>query len=214
MRTIGRGRLAVPVAMGAGLVTIAALLAATLSHTAIRRTGSNDRRSNATVAEQRSAPLRVCQDGELLPHGTGTLRFAMTPPATGGPRLDVTLLARGRTVARGSDPSGWAGPDVVVPVRPIATRDGVVRVCVALAASTGVDIGGEGSNTTRDGLAGNMRIDYLRPAAQSWWSFAGTVVAHMGRGHAFGGPVVAWLAAVLTLVSGALVAQLLLRETP
>ncbi len=201
-------------------LVLATGIAAALSHASVRRTGTNDVVVAGVVDTLRGAH-RLCQDDELLPAGTGALELTVT--GRGHPAMAVELLdtATGAPVAAGTT-DAWGVASATVPLHPRIARDRDVHVCVGLHAPGagaaamlyGAPAAGAQS-ATDDGqrLGGRLRIDYVSSGARSWASFAPTVVARIGRTHAWSGTPVALFAALLTLLSISLAAWLLVRTS-
>ena len=205
-------------ALAGGLVVV-------LSHAQVRETGTNDVPLSVQVAALHGAQ-RVCQDGEHAVAETAALRLTGSGGGAGGgaaPALAVELLdaATGAPLARGVAAS-WQGLHATARLRPPIAHERPARVCVRLAAPAGA--GGAAlygatappaHSATADGrpLDGRFRVEWLGAQARSWWSFAPTVAARVGRGHAFPGAWVALAAALLTSTSIALATWLLVRSS-
>lgn len=204
------------VALSVGLVLLAAALTVVLS-------GSPTvlARANATPAEEPIMKAAggdgACQGGEAVPGGTTAVRLTLV--AILGPRVTVTIASGGRRVAAGSTGSGWTAGSVTVPVavaHPLASA----RVCFALGRSVeAAEVGGAATTPIIAArslagrvLPGRFTVEYMRPAAGSWWSTAETVARRMGLGH---DPAGTWLAVLLVGAMAATVAAaswLLVRE--
>lgn len=204
----GRARRAT-VAIGCVLL-LAAGLVAVLSQTGVRRTGMNRVRAVAQLDVLRDGET-LCQRRELVPAGTGAVAVSLLAPPEGGPALQAATIAGGTTVARGAVAAGWRGETIAIPLRPVLTRETPAQVCVA---ATGGGVAGVTGEAAADGrgraaigrrpLGGELRLVYLRPHAESWWSAAGDVVRRLGAGHPLGGTAVAVLVALLLAVALAL----------
>lgn len=199
---------------------LALALAATLSQQGVRRTGTDDV-TVAGVVDTLSGDHRLCQDEELLPAGTSAVELRSA--AGGRPTLAVEALdaATGAPVARGAS-GRWQAATVTVPLRPPATRDRQVRICVSLrrpsahaVAALYGEPSAEGPGATDGGLRldGRVRLDYVRAGTPSWASFAPTIVARIGRAQALAGASAALLAGLLMLLATALAAWLLVRTS-
>jgi len=206
--------------LAVGALVLATAIAVALSHASVRRTGTNDVVISGIVDTLHGAH-RLCQDGELLPAGTTALELTVTGRRR--PALAVELLdpATGAPVAAGTT-DAWGEASATVRLRPRSVHERGVRVCVRLrtpgsgasAMLYGEPAAGEQS-ATDDGqrLGGRLRVDYVGTGSPSWASFAPTVVARIGRGHAWSGTSVALVATLLTLLSISLAAWLLARTS-
>jgi len=201
----GTGR-AIAATLAIGLVALAAGLALTLSHSAVRRTGT-DGALVSTVLLVTGGNGTVCQPQELAPAGTGAIGLSLK--AVGGPGPHVAVdLARGHAVAaHGVRAAGWRGEHVVVPLRRELRRDVQGSVCVTLGPHATTVLGGErtprklAATTGDHPLPGRLRIEYLRPRPQSWWSFAGTIVHRIGVGRGPSGPWAGLLAIAFAFIA-------------
>ncbi len=198
----------VRLAIAVGLVLLLAALVVTLSRSADREIGTNYAFADTPLGATR-APIRLCQPGEQVPAGTGVVRLALRPSGGTGPAVRVEIVDGATTIARGSRPAGWRGDMLAVPVHPTVDRAAAVSVCAEFGA--GVVISGRDAGydhppaqVGETPLAGPVRIEYLRPEPQSWWSLGTTVAERMGRGHAIGGVAVALLCGLLVLGAGGL----------
>src|SRR5580692_6763161 len=175
----------VRIALAAGLALVALALVLTLSGSpatlAAPRPGTVDQELTST-----RRPMTVCQAGETLPRGTTALRLSLK--ALIGPRVTVEALVGARVVASGERGPGWTASAVTVPVGPIARTLPGATVCFALAVNDEtVEIAGAaGPHATGalvengQGLAGRVKIEYLRPGTRSWWSLALATARHLG----------------------------------
>jgi hypothetical protein len=192
-----RGR-AVRTALAVGLAVLAVSIAATLPHALRRLLGSNDVRTLVGFEADPVRVLRLCQRDELLPRGTAAVRLSLSSGRRPGPAVRVSAIAGGRPVASGYRAAGWRQATLVVPLRDAVARDVLARVCVAIAAGPPVNVAvtaAPGEGETR------LRIDELHAGRDSWWSFLPTIVHRIGLGHAWSGPSVALVVALLTLAA-------------
>jgi len=184
----------------------------------VHPTGGNDVLVAGTV-DTLLAGHRLCQGGERIPAGTATVELSALRRGAPRPALDAELTSpRGTRIGGGT--AVWRSGSATVALRPPVARERPIRICLRLRA------GGAGAralllgapaeragSATDDGqpLGGRFRVDYLPPRAQSWWAFAPTVVARIGRGHPWSGSSVTLAAALLALLSIGLASWLLVR---
>ncbi|HKG37381.1 MAG TPA: DUF2142 domain-containing protein [Conexibacter sp.] len=202
-----------------GLLVLAVGIAAALSHSAQRRTGTNGVWPQLAAGEL-AAGQRACQDGELLPAGTAQAQFVVQPLQAVGPRVTVTLSRQGRALARASAlVAARNGTTLRVPLRPLTQDVDDVTVCLTATARGRVALvggptpPGTGSLTIAGQQTGaSLSIGYMAAGASSWWRHASTVVDRMalGRGD-WGGRWLVWLAGLLLLTSLVLVGGVLVR---
>lgn len=220
-RPAARGRAAIAT-LAIGALLLVAGLAATLSHAAVRRSGTNDVTVKQVVGTLQ-AGHQACQE-ESVAAGTAAVRVSASVSAR--PLAPLTLqvldVATGAPLAAGSAP---ARPEAAatVPLHPALAHDAAVRICLRLSSSASgagaqlygspVDPREPGATDNGNPLPGRIRFDYLRAGRVSWWSFAPTVIERLGRGRAWFGSAVAPLAALLVLISISAAAWLLVRES-
>lgn len=204
--------MAVRLALVAGLLAIAAALAATLAHAPLVPVGTNSQVTHTELVTT-NGPAQACQGGEVVPRGTAAVRLGLTGVL--GPRVTVELYAGRRLLARGtrSASASAEGASVTLPLRPVPQRTlSAVRVCAQLQSVNGpvtmlgikttharAAVGGDGRP-----LPGRMHVEYLQPSPRSWWDMAGATMRHLGLGRAAPG---LWNA-VLVLALGALLLAL------
>ena len=211
-------RRVVVITLAIGLVVLLTALVVTLSHAAVRRTGSNYIRAVQSLGVT-SGGGTFCQPDELAPEDTGAVRLSLNTGRGHGATVAVALHRAGELVARGRAPAGWQGDTVTVPLRPVLTHDVHGRLCVTLGKGAPMQLLGQQAErrvAARSGgssLRGRLRVVYLRPHPESWWAFAPTVVDRMGLGHALHGSIVAILAFLLVLAAGALGTWQLVRAS-
>jgi Predicted membrane protein (DUF2142) len=195
------------------LLALAGAIALVLSHTAVRRSGTDGVWLVAELDAIVVAPgATACQGGELLPAGTSALRI---PVERSHGAATVTLWWGGHRIAR---VAGRVGAGMVRADIPRATRDlGDVRVCLELR-SGGAILQGEtvpGLQVLRIGRGtaqSSMAVDFLQPGRPSWWSEIRTVASRvdLGRGD-WGGGWAVWPLAALLAASLALAAWVVAR---
>lgn len=214
------GRAAVIATLAVGLLALAGGIAATLSHAGVRPESTNDAVIKTLLGTLKGAH-RVCQGDELIPAGTTAIRVSAVHDGTPAPMMAAAVLREPTltTIAAGSAPSSLSEA-TIVPVHPAVARETAGRVCLRFrthgqaAAISFYGVSAEEALGAADGgapLGGRVRFEYLRSGAESWWSFAPTVVERIGRGHAWSGSSVALVAGLLTLLSISLAAWLLVR---
>ena len=171
------------VALACGLTLIAVAVAVALSRSPLVLAGTNGIPASTVVAVTKGG-VNTCQNGEAIPQGTTAVRLWMTGNIK--PRVSVTVLANSELVSSGVQASGPLGKVTTVPITrvPRALRD--AQLCFAV--DPGVEeidlIGGGAPHPAPGESTGKMRIEYLRPASGSWWSFAGSIARRMGLGRA------------------------------
>jgi hypothetical protein len=219
MLTRGSGR-AVAMTLAGGLTVVLVVLVLALSDEDIHLAGTNNVFDRFPVAElQRGDEL--CEQFETVPGDAATVRLSVAPDSAspGGPLL-VRVLDGGRVVSHGKRPGGWEGESVEVPIVTVARTITGAQVCVTNRGEAPLTLRGYGVEPDRLGftLRGEqtdkqIRLTYLRPEPESWWSMAG-VAAHrsgLGRGELFGGWIAfAWLGGLIAMSLA--VVGLVLRE--
>ena len=208
-------------ALALGLLVIVAGAVVLLSSSETRRAGTNAVRGNALLSQSSGNATRLCQGGELLPRDTGAIRLSLAAGGS-GPRLTLTASAGGRVLTHGSRAAGWSGGAVTIPVQRVGRTVDQVRVCAGLGAGSPVALRGQAVPAgTNDPAAaalagapatGRLRIDYLRPGRESWWSYASTVAHRIGLARTRTGLWVALVASLLMLSAAGLAGWRVLRD--
>lgn len=199
----------VGLALSAGLTLIAVAVAVTLTGSPMSVEATNGIPAEDRLALSYDRPAIACQSGETLPAGTTAVR--LTLKAVAGPRVRLRALAGRRLLTHGMAASGWTGAAVTVPVATVTRTASHVRICFMVdAAPEDLILVGEHTPAAVAALGGGerplpgrLRIEYLRPRAASWWSYAPTVARRMGLGRAWSGT---WIALAVIVLIGALVA--------
>lgn len=214
------------ITLAIGLTLVVAGLVATLSHAAVRRTGANGMPAKTSFGTTAGAP-KICQPGERIPSGTAALRVSLVGTSQAPPRLSVSLLRGDATQASGAaarwdrPSASWHGGSVVlVPLAPTLRDDVFGSVCIRLPRGGAQQYGlmgvptyaDEGTTVNGQHLPGRLHFDYLQAGERSWWSLAPALARRIGRGHAWSGPSVALLVALLMLTSIVLGAWQLSRD--
>jgi hypothetical protein len=198
------------VAVALGAVVIA--LALGLSERGHHVTGGNSLQPSQYVAIL-GPGKQLCQDGEVMPAGSGSVELVAGTFGRPGPPLGVTV---GQT-RRGDSPGGYGDGFVRVPFGgppPLATPANT-RVCVRNRGRTRAAIAGRrshpGTAATVAGKPADGRITLRWRAAKeaSWWADAGAVAARVTRGKADLGP---WTPALLLALVWAGALTLVLRS--
>jgi hypothetical protein len=196
----------------AGLALIALAMVVTLSRSPEFLAGTNAVKAKTEIAATRGN-LRICQGSETLPQGTTAIHLSLF--ANDGPRMAIEVLAGGQVLTRGERDAGWGiGEAATVPVKPLPAAVHGVTICVRLGqAIEPFEILGEkvGKSATGTGGETEMRIEYLRPGGESWWSLAPSVARRIGFGRAPSGAWVVLLPLTLMAMTLALTSWLLLR---
>jgi hypothetical protein len=210
------------VRVGTALVAGVALIAGACAWT-LSRAPQIVARSNYGFTHERIAatetPTGACQGEETLPRGTSAIRLALTSAI--GPEVTVRVLTGSRLLAAGTRSPGWEGGSVTVPLHPTVSDGSAasgetarsqtpVSVCFVLSRMNGlVEMLGlhtrRGAAVGQEGkrLPGRLRIEYLRPSSESWWSMALATARRFGLGRAASGT---WNALLVGALASALIA--------
>jgi len=204
-------------ALAAGWLLLAVALVVTMSRSAIRQTGSNHVNVQAALGLI-GAGQTLCQGNEIVPAGTAAVRAYLSPTAAENGTTTVTVRAdaSGAIVARGAATPGPSRDSITIPVRPVVRDETPASICIATTGGSPLAIGGEPSArpATIDArpLAGDLRLVYLEPRAESWWSFLPTVVARMSAGSRWSGAQAALCVLLLSLAAAGLASWQLARQ--
>ncbi|MDQ6750188.1 MAG: hypothetical protein M3Z33_05480 [Actinomycetota bacterium] len=169
------------IAVGLGLVLVAAVSMVALSDSAPRRSGTNATVRVAGSLVSVAPGRRLCQPGQMVPKNTAALRvfFRFRPSSPGGP-VDITVGHAGRLIATGHLPGGLSPGSPRVPIARIA-QDTSATVCFANRGTRTIQFAGNltpeygGNNPGGAKLPDVVRIDYTRPGPETWWTFAPVV---------------------------------------
>lgn len=205
----------VKVALAASTIVIAAVIVGVLSRSPSVVAGTNA----ITIAGHADLPtgnVSSCQRVGAVPQGTSAIRVSIGSGA--GPRIRLDVVSASRIVTHGELPAGWGlAAETVVPVKTLThpVRDAVV--CTSLgAAAEPIRVEGRPRPGSANGAITFSRIDlrmeYLRPGARSWFSLASTVAYRMGLGRAESGTWITFLALLLVVAAGVAAARLAVRE--
>lgn len=169
--------------MAVGLAAIAVIIAAVLLHADQRRSGSDLTPNGAFVAAL-SAGQQTCQEGELLPADTSSVRVTLGAYGRPGPGVTVTFTGpKGDRLSSGGLPTGWKQGIVRIPITHVSRAVEGVRVCLRDVGVAPVAIAGTDPDPGYHMLVGNrtvearLRYDYLRPGRESWLALV-PVIAH------------------------------------
>jgi len=203
------------VALGLGVaVLIVALLVEGLQR-APRRVGT-DNMPEAVIAAALPPHAWLCESASV-PEGTVQLRFTVVSPSRPGARVSTKVVARGRTVARGSLPSGWTGPVLDVPFQrpPGEVRDALV--CLRVNGGQPLEVMGvmvppeQAARIDGRKIGGRVAVDFIG-AERSWLAQVPTIAERNGVARGWPGSLALAIAAVL-LVAAAGSIGLALRTT-
>jgi hypothetical protein len=213
---LDRERLGVRVALAAGLTLLAIAVAVRLSRPPL-----------AVLAESSPAvghPIGItkgdvsfCENNETLPAGASTIRLGVSVNI--GPKVAVAVLSGSQVIAEGTQPAGWTGEVVTVPIEPLPTTVSGASVCISLGPTLEpVELIGERARHPTPEAPGRLKIEYLHPGTRSWWSLAAPIARRMGIGRSPSGTWIAFIplvlmAAALVLASSAILRQLGSRPT-
>jgi hypothetical protein len=207
------------IVMGVGLLAIAVAAIAILAQRQQRRSGTNGAADFGYVIAIHAGE-QVCEPGELLPGDTGALRLRASSGGTLGPEVGATVAdGHGRTVATGVLRPGWRTGMVTIATTRVAQTMPAAIVCLVNRGSQAIAFGGSVPDADfyvvlgGKPLNGRMRIEYMRPGRESWFSLAPTLVHRFSLAKA--DLVRHWAAAaalVLMLIAIVLATRIVLHE--
>lgn len=207
--------------LAAAALALAAGIAVVLSHTAVRRSGSDDVTATAVVRSLRGAH-RICQRGERIPTGTAALRVSIAPGSEPRATMALAVADEGGATVATADRYRWSRSAAVFSLRRPVARERAGSVCVQvdthgragavelLGASADPSLGATNDGTA---LGARMRIDDLRAGRESWWALAPAIATRIGRTRPWLGSAAALVAALLVLGSISGAAWLLVRTS-
>jgi hypothetical protein len=192
---------------GFALALAAALIAAGLIHLA--KTGPALAGSNGVPAQVYVTSLRpgesLCLDGQRVPARADRVQIWLGASATARGRFVIDGRAGGREVTRGS--ASPVSGQLTVPIRPVASSDRIVRLCLRNRLTVPVDISGRlgagAAETSRHkAVPGLPSLVYTASARRSWLDVGGAIIGRFDhvRWSPFGGAT-AWVAIALALAA-------------
>ena len=166
-----------------------------------------------SIAEVSSA-YEACQSGEVLPSGTTAIRLSLE--AMFGPTVRLRVLRDGVVLTRGTQAAGWSRQSVTVPVKALARTATGVSVCIAITPKDELVYlkGSPAAGAPSSQADGEIRIEYLRPGSQSWWTLASAVARRMSFGRATSGVWIVFAVVGAMLVLTAMVSWVAIRDPP
>ncbi len=203
------------VALAVGLALLASAVVVVLSRSPLIVVGTNSVPAHPEVAYVKGG-FSTCEMGGMLPQGTSAIRVSAS--ANTGPRVTLKALSGPLLVTSGHRETGWGVDETVtVPVKRVPRTISDAKICLAFGpVIEELQINGAVVRTTTAGgkthSAVALRLEYLRPGHESWWSLASSVARHMGLGHAPSGTWVVLILIALMITVAALASLLVLRE--
>lgn len=200
-------------------MVVGVLLVGVLSDREPRLTGSNAQIRVSGRALPIAPDARRCQR-DYLPARTGSLRvFLGVRGGTAGP-LGVTVERADGSTAHARVPAGTPAGAVDVSVEStIEEANSLARICFANRGPRMIELAGDrtpfiggGANPTSALLDDDVRVDFLRPVEESWWSLGPRVAQRFGLTKtSFSGPWMLWAVLVAVLLIAVCTVALLLR---
>lgn len=206
----------IKIAFAIGLAFTAVAVSLTLLHSPETVAYTNGIQPTAVLGAT-TKNAGACQADETLPADTSAIRLQIE--ATTGPRVTVEVFDGAHLITRGTKGTAWYGSAVTVPVKPLNRTSEHARVCFQVDDLTGLislygapTIPADAANANGQPLPGRLRVVYLQPSGESWWSLAGGVIHHMGLGRAASGTWIVFPIAALTAAAIAVAFWALARE--
>jgi hypothetical protein len=193
-----------------GLLALIAAGVATLLRSAERRSGSN-LTSDLGYQIGLAPGQQLCEPGELLPGDTAALRLAASAGGGPGPALAASISGPGGALSSGELRAGWRSGLVSIPVALVPHTVAGATVCLRNLGSRAAAFGGsvpDGSFVVLidgRGLAGRLRIEYMRPGSETWLALVPTLAHRFSLGksdlvrHWAAGAVLALMLLALSL---------------
>jgi hypothetical protein len=203
------------IALAAGLALIAIAIGVVLSRAPLAVVGSNGIELSHGIAYAKGGSTG-CQQAGTVPAGTTAIR--VSAGVNTGPSVTVKVLSGTQVVTNGKRPSGWGIDETVtVPVKRVPRTIPNATICVTFGPSVEeIEINGAVVRAKSPGgrqiQAARLRVEYLRPAHQSWWSLISPLARRLGFGHAPSGTWIVYLLLALTIAIVVLASRLVLRE--
>jgi hypothetical protein len=163
-----------------GLIAIAIAAAAILSQRSQRRSGTN---LTADVGYVLTLPAgqQLCEPGELIPGDTGALRLQASAGALPGPEVAFTVSDARGPLSSGVLKPGWRGGTVTIPLTRVRSTAPGTMICLVNHGARPISLGGSVPDAdfyvvlNGKPLNGRMRIEYMRPGSESWFSLLPTL---------------------------------------
>jgi hypothetical protein len=212
----------VRVALAVGLVLTAVALVVVLSGSRLVVAGTNSIPTYPAVGFLGGGTSH-CQPSGTVPQGTTAIRISAS--ADTGPSVTLKVLSAGRPVTSGERAAGWGIDETVtVPVARVARTIPAATICVAFGQAvepvlingtrvpTEIRSTGPRSTPESNSEALRLRVEYLRPGPDSWWSMVSSVAHRMGLGHWPSGTWIVFVLLAIMLAIAALASRLVLGE--
>jgi Predicted membrane protein (DUF2142) len=152
-----------------------------------------------------------CQSGETVPAGAQAMRVSLSVNI--GPKVKLTVTQGSQVLTEGTQPAGWTGEQVTIPVAPLPTAATGATICLAIGpAVEPIELGGTKAKNPTGEAPGKARIEYLKPGAKTWLGMAGSIAHRLGMGRSPSGTWIAFIPLLLMGAAAAIVAWLVLRE--
>jgi hypothetical protein len=189
--------------LAAGFALLLLAIALTLARSEPRSAGANQVAELEEVVNLDGA-RRHCQDGEIVPGDAASVRLLLGTHAGPSPELRLTVREGGQLVTSGRRPAGGPKGRVEIPVRPVGETTGPVTLCI---------VAGGGGSTVLYGLAGRVRLEWMRAGSESWFELLPVVAHRFGLAKANPlGSLLLPFAALILVAAWFAAARLLLRE--
>ncbi len=211
-------RRSVVVALAAGLALIGLVTVVVLAHSPLTIFAANSVSGQNYIELEERGKLSTCQAAATIPRGTSAIQIGIEGLHF-SPGVTVKILTGSRVLAEGRQIAGGPSiPTVTVPVKPLAHPVSNARICTTVGPAVepirfyGAPKHSSTAQTANPLQQAELHMAYLHPGSKSWWSFAPSVVKHLGLGHAPGGKWTAFLVLILMLTAVAIASRLILEE--
>jgi hypothetical protein len=164
-----------------GLLAVALAAFITLARSAPRRAGTNLTTDTGFVIPL-AAGQQLCEPGELVPGDTAALRVSASSGAQPGPRLDLSVTDARGTVSAGGVPAGWRSGTLTIPLSRVRQTVPGAQICLVNRGHLQVLFGGSVPDSNfylalgGRPFNGRLRIEYMRPGSESWFSLLPTLM--------------------------------------